>query len=93
MTVGDKGSNAGRGNVGHGPGESRNPRLPITAAVVSLAVLLAGGAQWSQRDASTALESAPQPKAEAQAVAATFDYFPARYENQAKEVEEYIQPF
>jgi hypothetical protein len=93
MNVSDHGNNACKGNVGQGAGVPRNPRLPIAAAIVSLAVLLAGGAQWSQRDAGTAQEAAPQPKAEAQAVPATFDYFPARYENQAKEVEEYIQPF
>jgi len=93
MNVSDKGINAIQGTVGQGSGEPRNPRLQIVAAVVGLAVLLAGGAQWSQLDAVTAQEAAPQPKADAQTVPTTFDYFPAHYVNQAKEVEEYIQPF
>jgi len=93
MNVSDNGNNASKGNVGQGVGEPRNPRLPIAAAIVSLAVLLAGGAQWSQRDAAPAQEAAPQPTAEARVEPTGFSYFPAQYENQAKEVEEYIQPF
>lgn len=40
-----------------------------------------------------AQETAPPPKAEAQVAPATFEYFPGKYVNQAKEVEEHIQAF
>ena len=93
MKISDKGLQAIQGNVGQGSGEIQKPRLRIIAAVVGLAVLLVGGAQWSQRDAVTAQETAPQSKAEAQVEPTTFDYFPAQYVNQAKEVEEHIQAF
>ena len=61
--------------------------------IVGLAVLLAVGAQWSQREPGTAQEAAVQLKPEAQAGPTTFDYFPAQYVNQATEVEEHIQAF
>lgn len=93
MNVSDKGLNAIQGNVGQGTGDPRTSRLRIIAAVVGLAVLLVGGAKWSQLDAEPAQEAAAQPKAEAQAGPATIDYFPAQYVNQAKEVEEHIQAF
>jgi hypothetical protein len=93
MNVSDKGLNAIQDNIGQSSGEPRKPRLQIIAAVVGLAVLLVGGAQWSQRDAVTAQEAAPQLKAEAQVEPTTFDYFPAQYVNQGKEVEEHIQAF
>jgi len=93
MNVSDKGLNAIQDNIGQSSGEPRKPRLQIIAAVVGLAVLLVGGAQWSQRDAVTVQEAAPQLKAEAQVEPTTFDYFPAQYVNQGKEMEEHIQAF
>ena len=63
---------------------------PVPADV---AVVLVGGARWSDRDAGTAQQAVAQPNAAAQAEPATFDYFPAQYVNQATEAEEHIQAF
>ena len=93
MNVSDNELNAIQGNVGPGSGDPQTSRLRIIAAVVGLVVLLAGSVRWSQLNAGTAQEAAPQPKAEAQVEPATFDYFPAQYVNQAKEVEDHIQAF
>lgn len=93
MNVSTEGRQAIQGNVGQGSGDPRTSRLRIIAAVIGLAVLLVGGARWSHRDAGTEQQAAAQPKAEAQAEPTKFDYFPAQYVNQAKEVEEHIQAF
>lgn len=80
-------------DVGQGTSISGAFRLRIVAAIVGLAVLLAGGAQWSHRDAVTAQEAAPQQKAEAQAEPATVEYLPAQHVNQARDSEDHIQAF
>ena len=69
----------------------RNPtlRLPVIAAVIVLAALVAAGLQWQYGDAGPVRETAAQPHAES----VGFDYFPGQYVNQAKEAEEHIPAF
>lgn len=74
-------------------GSLKLSRLQLIAVVVAGAVLLVGGAQWPKRDAGPAPYAVSQAPAEAQAEPTAFEYFPAQYVNQAKEVEEYIQAF
>lgn len=93
MSARENGLKVIHSNTGHGTGEPRTSRLRIIAAVVGLAVLLVGGAQWSQRDPALAQNAASQPAAEAQNEPTAFEYFPAPYVNQAKEVEEHIEAF
>jgi hypothetical protein len=76
-----------------GAGRLSGSRLQVIAAAVGLAVLLVGGARWSDRDAGPAQQAAVQPMAAAQAEPTAFDYFPDQYVNQAREVEEHIQAF
>jgi len=93
MNVSTEGRQAIQDNVAQGTSNLRTSRLQIIAAVVGLAVVLVGGARWSDRDAGTAQQAVAQPNAAAQAEPATFDYFPAQYVNQATGVEEHIQAF
>jgi len=65
MDVSTEGRQATQDNVGQYTSNPGAFRLRVAAAVVGLAVLLAGGAQWSQHDAGTAQEAEAQPKAEA----------------------------
>jgi hypothetical protein len=88
----DKGLKAVESGSGQGAGRLPGSRLQVIAAAVGLAVLLVGGVQWSHRDAG-AEQAAQQPESSAQAEPTAFDYFPAQYVNQAKEVEEHIQAF
>ena len=93
MKTTDKGLKVIHGSRGQDADRTPTTGLQIIAAAVGLAVLLVGGARWSHRDEGTAQEASAQPTAAAQAEPTTFDYFPAQYVNQAKEVEEHIQAF
>jgi hypothetical protein len=88
----DKGLKAVESGSGQDAGRFPGSRLQVIAAAVGLVVLLVGGAEWSHRDAATD-QAAAQPESAAQAEPTAFDYFPAQYLNQAKEVEEHIQAF
>lgn len=92
MNVSNKGLKVIHGN-NHDANRPQTSRLRIIAAAVGLAVLIVGGARWSDRGVGPSQEAAAQPKAAAQAEPTTFDYLPAQYVNQATEAEEHIQAF
>lgn len=63
--------------------------------VVSIALVLgaAGTAQWMESGRDAAGVSAAQQEPQAHGAAEKFEYFPAGYQNQAKEIETPIQAF
>lgn len=93
MSVSTEGRHAMQDKTERGTGTPPAFRLRIVAAVVGLALLLPGAAQWSQREAGTVQDAAGQPMAEAQAEPATVEYFPAQHVNQARDAEGHIQAF
>lgn len=74
-------------------GQSRTRRLKIVAAVVGLAVLLAGAAWWSHPDSEPAQKVVAPEASAAHTGTTTTEYFPSQYTNQATEIEEHIQAF
>ena len=95
MTVDDKGLDAHQGKVVQGTGDPRASRGLIIAAVIALAVLLVGGALWSQRDAGSAQEAADTPKTDVDASTTTYAIvvsgssgeYPAQFVNRGAEIE------
>jgi hypothetical protein len=71
---------------------SLKSQLLVIAAVVGLGGVIIGGAQWTHPDAGAA-QGAEQTEGDASAAPAAFEYFPAQYVNQGKEIEEHIQAF
>lgn len=59
--------------------------------VVSIALVL--GTAWMESGRDAAGVSAAQQEPQARGAAEKFEYFPAGYQNQAKEIEEPIQAF
>jgi hypothetical protein len=71
---------------------SRKSQLLVIAAVIVLGALLVGSAIWTSPDLSP--QAASQAEGDTPApTALEFEYFPAQYVNQGKEIEEHIQAF
>jgi len=83
-------------NVGGESGQegklSLRSQLLVIAAVVGLGSVIVGGAQWTHPQAG-ASQGAAQSEDDASAAPGAFEYFPAQYVNQGKEIEEHIQAF
>jgi hypothetical protein len=71
---------------------SLGSQLLVIAAVVVLGSVIIGGAQLTQPDAGVS-QGAAQSEDDASVAPGTFEYFPAQYVNQGKEIEEHIQAF
>lgn len=69
------------------------PRRVLSMVLVVVAALLVGAAVGRALPPTAATVATAQPATPAPQAAEPFVYFPAQYENQAKEVEEYIQGF
>ena len=80
--------------VGGGREGSLSPKtqLRVVAGVIVLGALLVGSAHWTlpSTDSSSRVTKTED---EAPAAPPAFEYFPAQYVNQGKEVEEHIQAF
>jgi hypothetical protein len=83
-------------NVAGGGGEgslSPKTQLLVVAAVVALGALLIGSARWTLPSTDSSSRATSQTEDEAPAAPPAFEYFPAQYVNQGKEVEEHIEAF
>ena len=65
----------------------------IVAPIVVFIALGLGTAQWLESGRDAMSVSAAQQEPQARGAAEQFEYFPARYENQGKRIEEHIQAF
>lgn len=94
MKVSDNGLTVIRGGGAQDPGGPlKLSRRQVIAIVIGGAMLLVGGAHWPKSDARPGQYAVSQASAEAPAGPSAFEYFPAQYQNQAKEVEQHIQAF
>jgi hypothetical protein len=83
-----------RGQQLHGvTGNVSRPRRVVSMVAIIVAALLVGAAVGRVLPTKSEAVAAAQTTSPASQPAETFVYFPSQYENQAKEVEEYIQPF
>lgn len=80
---------------GGSSGGKLSPRsqMLVIAAVVALGALLIGSAHWTRPNTDSSPQAASQMEGDAPAAPTAFEYFPAQYVNQGKEIEEHIQAF
>jgi hypothetical protein len=74
-------------------GNVSRPRRVVSMVAIIVAALLLGAAVGRVLPMKPEAVAAAQGASPARESTEPFVYFPSRYENQAKEVEEYIQPF